>query len=412
MKKLRSSLVTLLAALGFAWAEELRPFEPGHEAEVDWLPTKKHARVYLPKDYNDQRAWPLIVFYHGTGGSPTTGMMRHYTREKGFIVVGMAYGSDPMFFGAENISTETRHIALIRERLGQVVKLDGRVYIGGFSLGGWTSDLITRRGVPGLAGSLIMAAGKHPGDLDAVVKPKELAPQPQASGPVYIGLGQYDGNFVYALRAVELYRKRNQLVTFDEFLGRGHESPRETELLYQWLTIESLNDPKKRAAEAARWFDGKWADSEKIEAPLTRYLYLKHMSGAPFARYLDSSRRAQLLGTIHKASGSPDFAAEFKIRDGYFTLLNREKDSVRPGELIPLMQEYHRLYLSKQASHYGQRAGLDVLRLRQNIRLQKSSSQGGGEPDLAIPETAVPEDKLKGDFQALGKRFNTWMPKD
>ena len=46
-------------------------FTPGKTTMVSWDPVKQELPVYVPTDYTDQKKWPVIVFFHGTHGSPT-----------------------------------------------------------------------------------------------------------------------------------------------------------------------------------------------------------------------------------------------------------------------------------------------------------------------------------------------------
>ena len=92
MRRLLAITIAVLVVVP-ATAKE---FAPGRETTVDFgTPAFKSSRgpltlpVFLPTDYTPRKAFALILFFHGRGGTPDTRMMQGITGRKGYVVVGM-----------------------------------------------------------------------------------------------------------------------------------------------------------------------------------------------------------------------------------------------------------------------------------------------------------------------------------
>jgi poly(3-hydroxybutyrate) depolymerase len=127
-------------------------FVPGGEFRVDVnskLMTCGHFIVYVPSDYNDKQDWPVIFFYHGQGGQPTTWPFKQITGGKGFIIVGMGYVSNnegPLTEGQyiQYIKRGRRSVLDVKKYISQRLRIDEkRLFVTGSSKGGWyTSALL------------------------------------------------------------------------------------------------------------------------------------------------------------------------------------------------------------------------------------------------------------------------------
>ena len=136
-------------------------------------------KVYVPVNYDSSRKWPLLVFYHGMNGSPTTDCITRHCQGNDFIVAGITYCEK-----LESRLTREQHNAYIARERGnfrsavlwvkQNLSLDKkRVFLGGISKGGWTTSFIGERELKNLAGFVILLAGRQrgavPGDRKIVV---------------------------------------------------------------------------------------------------------------------------------------------------------------------------------------------------------------------------------------------------
>ena len=77
-------LLVLLLSGGWVYSAPKR-------LELGFPQLAERLQVVLPGNYSPDRKWPAVFYYHGTGGSPTTDLIRAHTQDKDWIVVGMTY---------------------------------------------------------------------------------------------------------------------------------------------------------------------------------------------------------------------------------------------------------------------------------------------------------------------------------
>ncbi len=190
-------------------------------------------KVHVPANYEPSRKWPLVVFYHGMNGSPTTDCITRHCQGRDFIVAGITYCEK-----LESHITREQHNAYIERERGnfrsavlwvkQNLSLDiNRVFLGGVSQGGWTTSLVGERELKNLAGLIILLAGRQ----------RDVVPVSQKMNgfSVYIGAGEEDPNLISALHAAGFYRYSGATVLFEEFANIGHQVPQKGEMLALWL---------------------------------------------------------------------------------------------------------------------------------------------------------------------------------
>jgi predicted esterase len=224
-------------------------FAPGQEFRAD-VNSKivgiDHFMVYVPSDYNDERDWPVIFFYHGMGGQPTTELFRQITGGRGFIIVGMGYvpgGESPMNEGqyVNYIKRLKKSVLEVKRYLSKNLKIDEKqFFVTGCSKGGWHTAALLESGPKIWAGAVILAAGRLQAVnlLSTVVNKKALRGK-----PVYIGAGEKDVNLDPADKAAVYYKRLGAVVTFERFQGQGHICyPPNPEKLYNWLIANSSVD--------------------------------------------------------------------------------------------------------------------------------------------------------------------------
>jgi predicted peptidase len=86
----------------YAYPSDLK-FEPGEEIKIDDPQTVKaglsptdadptsHFTVYIPKDYDPARGFPVILNFHGMNSEANSWPFKDQTGGKGYIIVGMEY---------------------------------------------------------------------------------------------------------------------------------------------------------------------------------------------------------------------------------------------------------------------------------------------------------------------------------
>lgn len=228
-------------------------YEQGREYDAVVPGSGTSMKIYVPANYESSRKWPLILFYHGMNGSPTTDCITRHCAGSDFIVAGLTYCEK-----TDTGMTREQHNAYIeKERMNfraavgwvkQNLSLDTkRVFLGGVSKGGWTTSIIGERELKNLAGFIILLAGRQRGAVPG--------PQKMTGFPVYIGAGENDPNILAAVHGAGFYRHCGANTTLDVFPGLGHQVPQKAELLSRWLEAYGpLSHP---------WIDAKVIEDRK-----------------------------------------------------------------------------------------------------------------------------------------------------
>jgi predicted esterase len=374
----------------------LGDWEPGSEVTWIGLGEKTPLKVFVPEDYAAERAWPLIYIFHGTGGRASTSMMQRYTKRRGFILVGAPFAiPGEGSLSRQGVLGEMRRIGQMRTLLGQSLSLDQRTYVGGFSKGGWMSDLLATEGFPTLTGALILGAGRIPEDVGRVLDREKK--QPSAVNPIYIyiGIGQLDTNHLYSRRAAAHYRERKHPVVFEEYLAKGHR-PGAPDAIYlsQWLHLQIANKATI-STEAHTWWETMLNRAESITPPIERVLFLETMHAAPFAALVAPEKRTELAKKLERVKRHRMLITEMEARRAYQNAQTEEEAFRRSKKLPKVAASFARVHERFPKTFFGQRAGLDLIRVSKNYRtLQR-----------AVGEAKAAEFPLPKNQEALEERF-------
>ncbi len=221
-------------------------FAPGQESRIDVnskLVGIDHFMVYVPSDYNDNQDWPVIFFYHGQGGHPTTWPFKQITDGNSFVVIGMGYA--PGAESPKNAGQYINYIKRLRKSAFEVKKYvserlridDKRLFIAGCSMGGWYISSLFESSPKAWAGAVIIAAGRSPG---AGIAADDSGRTALHGKPIYIGAGEKDMNLSAAQKAHAYYERLGADITFEQYQGQGHIcSPPDPQKLYNWLITNS-----------------------------------------------------------------------------------------------------------------------------------------------------------------------------
>jgi len=222
-----ASLIALVGGAAAAKAPAGPDFKPGVEAKIEdaEIGGLGYYLVYVPMNYSPDRAWPLVFCYHGVNGEPATWPFRQATRGRDFIIVGMEYyrrGLQGYGFVNKDVENVKRIVPYLVKRL----KIDkDRLFIGGFSMGGFMTVKIAGRTLPLWAGILILGASGRPSGAAGGYRGKA----------VYIGVGEKDSSYKSAQASVEAYQRFGARVTFDMYPGRGHEVDADSKAMRDWF---------------------------------------------------------------------------------------------------------------------------------------------------------------------------------
>lgn len=263
------SIEGLIVAEGKPSGKDEPRFVPGEEVRIDTDNERMggdHFTVYVPSNYTEEKSWPVIFCYHGKSGQPSTWPFRQATRGEGFIIIGMGYFPRPkgkITRGqySKYVKSERRSVLEVKRYVREHLNIDEkRLFVTGFSMGGWHSSLLLESGPKVWAGGVIFAAGRSR-NVNAITT---AANKSALRGkPIYIGAGESDVNLKPAKKAAAYYRKLGAEVTFEEFEGHGHSfDPSGSEILYNWLVTNGSTQETK-SPEASEKRDQKPESKEQ-----------------------------------------------------------------------------------------------------------------------------------------------------
>jgi predicted esterase len=358
-----------LSALIVATAAAVEP-KPGETVDFPIGDMVHTAKLYTPKSWRkgSKRPWPIFLYYHGTGGRPSLELAKRYGGDDAFFLVGMGYSIRGPITAADHDrynETEKANLIAVRDALAEHGGHPKRVYVGGFSKGGWMASHFADREPRLIAGAVILGAGRNPFRLEDLPNyPNKL--------PIYIGVGTNELNYQLGHAGIDHWGKRGATVTFDPYLGVGHAPPLRfrSEYLHQWFQIESLRDRKTLLRPIfTRWHDGTRAAAKADPDPVTSYLMLSHMAGAPLAIFLNREQRKALSADIAKLREHPRVKKEVGQRALYRPILDKEVlGGFRLRVWIDVIDDYVRIYENAPETPTGKRAIADAARLLHSIR--------------------------------------------
>jgi len=190
--------------------------EPG-EYNLTAPKSKVSFILYVPLDYTPTKSFPIIFCYHGAGASATTWPFYQVTKGSGFIIVGMNYAA-PNSPSLELMRYEKAFfleaLSMVSARLNVDQKL---VFMGGYSMGGYTTSMLGEQLLDKLAGLIILGAGRF--------TIERFAPLPKSirGKPIFIGVGQADSTHQPRAKiAANMYLGWGANVTYEEWVGVGH----------------------------------------------------------------------------------------------------------------------------------------------------------------------------------------------
>ncbi len=240
MKPLRVCSYALLSIAVWAVSVDAADPAPGSQqaAHLETTVTvNMDYLLYLPKDYDKQESWPLILFLHGAGerGDNLELVKKHGPpkligegREFPFIVVSPQCPKNSRWYPIQLT-------ALLDELTGQLKVDEDRVYVTGLSMGGFGTWSLAAHTPDRFAAIVPICGG---GERFAARYIKEI--------PVWVFHGGKD-------RAVPLERSQQMVdalksvggnVQFTVYPDAGHDSWSETYAnpeLYEWL-LEQKRD--------------------------------------------------------------------------------------------------------------------------------------------------------------------------
>ncbi|MCP4846356.1 MAG: hypothetical protein GY899_00215, partial [Verrucomicrobiaceae bacterium] len=356
-------VVVLLGVLTWPFGSSLaeEDFLPGKEVFFAFEQVIKPLIVYLPLNYDDKKAWPVVFHYHGTGANPNVSIPRAYTDGKDFVLVGMEYAtSGKPSTGADYLDTEILFLREVRKELAKKVHIiPRRSYVGGFSKGGWFASEFAERYSKDFTGVYILGAGKR--------KPDKRRTRTMTKGmPLYIGAGQQDINYFYSIVAISHFSQLGARVTYDEYLGMRHGIPmgrkfRKSEHFSQWWAIEAGRpEPAPVREAAAQWIEEGIAHARGISALADKWLFLQKLRRAPFYMLLEVEQRKRIDNELSAVLKLSPLSMEVAAQRDYRAVLKRELVGNGMEHLLGIAHAYGKVHSTYKDQHFGKRAGMEL----------------------------------------------------
>ncbi len=350
--------VLLALAAGAAAGEPAGPtLTAGTESTITLPLSGAQLKVFLPANYNADTKWPVIFFYPGQGGKPSTGYIRHHTDDRDFIVVGVPYvtpdSDKPM---PDFASRELQSFRAARQWLAAHASVDEtRVYLGGISKGGWTTSLLGEPELPRLAGLIIVLAGRS--------FPFTTAPGAAAyrGKPIYIGDGETDNNMRPARQATTFFQTRGAAVTFEEYAGLGHATPPTASRLRVWLETQNRFHTRDAAAlaEVGGWFTIALAGARAASESSEKFRLALELVRDPRLWLCPPPAGAQAQALLQEATARSPAKEEWNAETTYWSLLWKCTSLHTPDELRTTRDAFKKLSEENAASRWGRLAAED-----------------------------------------------------
>ena len=318
--------------------------------ELPWPALDATLPIWKPDDFDPSKKYPAIIYYHGTGGSPDATFIHKATGGKSFILVGMTYQSRGAFNHTDQeISNELGLLGALKKTLTGSLSVDPqRIYVGGFSKGGWHAAMLLDYDRE-LAGGLILGGG--------VFKERPSPVKFQNSVPIYIGCGRFDGNYPPSIAALVYFRKLGAETTLEVWPELTHALPEKSpEALRQWLLLQAKEPGLEK--EATEWMADRLATISGIENPVAKWLALNEFNNLPFVKNFGKEASEIANTRIEDLLKIPTVATEKKWRDESRRILVRESGD----RLLNTLQSASRAHHALAEKAMGTRAGAEAQR--------------------------------------------------
>jgi len=333
--------------------------QPGIEISIPLRDAKDAMVVYLPSNYTAEAKWPVIFWYHGPEGAPSTAFAKRHTGGLDFVIVGMAYA------GEDNARTEGAHRAYLSRELANFhlarrwiiehASVDqSRFFMAGISRGGWLTSMLCDLEMRDLAGIAILLAGRLRSSTPVVgefFKGK----------PVYIGVGDKDPNLLPSLQGRELYRRHGATLTYEEYAGLDHQEPAGIMPLFAaWLKEQGSYRKGIPVAERARLEEHFRTSLRSImimDDPLAKYERLAALCEDPgLASCAGTTAAMEIESQLSAMRTVSPMKEEWAAEQSFCKLLWQSMNVVTLAQMKQVLDSLHGLGIKSAGTRYGKLA--------------------------------------------------------
>jgi poly(3-hydroxybutyrate) depolymerase len=342
---------------------------PGKEIRIPADRGTRACVVYVPADYDPGRPWPAAFHYHGLNGAPDTSFLRRLTGGRGLVIVGMEYlerGSVRRTAEEQRDYTrrEAEQILRVRSNLEESLNVDReRVYLTGISKGGWQVSSFLDFGMKGIAGAMILLAGRVPSEES----PSDVG---TAGKPVYIGVGELEGTNVFARVAARGFSDAGARVTFEEYGGRDHAVDPDAPRLRAWAELHLLSSAAGRRARAEAWLEGVRDAFGRTDGDAARYRLLTEAMGHPLFPFCPRGERERVASLSEALCRESPLREEAAAREAFEDAIERLCRPPSRTNTDAVLKAF-RAAAEYEGTEYGGKAAREVDRLEEALGIDE-----------------------------------------
>lgn len=355
------------------------------------IPNLPHlVKVSLPENFDPAIKHPTFFYYHGTSGRPTTSFMRNQAGNKDWIIVGMSYTHRGKFtLSPQSFAAERKTYHTVRNLMLQKHGADpNHLYVGGFSLGGWHTDLMLQA-EPTISGGIIIGAGH------AQTAPGAMKRYPDKK-PVHIAIGRSDANYTFALKGYLHHRKLGGAVSMEVWPTLRHAYPEDgSDSIRQWLALRTQT--AKALAPLATQELAETAAKAKSLKPIEQWERLREIKNMPYFALTSPAWQAKFKKSLAALEATPPVATEASLYSKHRRLLHQEITNRTLTSLKKVSESYLDLSSQYPNSRQGKLLEEDFKRtaaILKQIKVIPSGKKPTEVPRGPIPRTRIPGNPL------------------
>ncbi len=347
-------------------------------------------QISLPENFDPAVKHPTFFFYYGAGGAPTTTFMRTQAGNDDWIIVGMSYTQQGQYtLNEQSMSAERTLYHTVRKELITKHAADpAHCYIGGFSQGGWHTDLMLQA-EPTLSGGIIMGAGH------AQVAPGAFRKY-ASQKPIHIAIGRSDPNYIFALKGFLHHRKLGGSVSLEAWPDLAHAYPLDgSDSIRQWLTLRT-NSPTALAPTAVKELTAAVKRAKTLEH-LATWDRLIEIKGMPYFALTPAAWQANFKKDLAAVEATPEIATEAMLYTQHRRLLHQEITNRNMATLKKVNQSYLNFSNKHPKTRQGKLMAADYNRtaaILKQIKVIPSEKKPTQVPSGPVPQRRIPRNPL------------------
>jgi dienelactone hydrolase len=252
---------------------------------------------------------------------------------------------------------ERGNLNAARDWLAEHASIDPkRLFLGGISKGGWMTSRLGELEMDGLAGLVIILAGRQRG---ATREPEQAALRGK---PIYVGVGESDPNRKSALWARVFYRANGAVVTYEEYAGLGHRMANEPVQLIAWLEAQGrfrhADLPDDALAALKQTFHDLYTEVMAEQEAARKYARLRALAEDPRLLLCGDRVAEGVRGQLALAAQQPAVRDEWLAEQAFDRLVWKDLTVRRLRDLEAVRDGFRALGTTYAHTRYGKLAAV------------------------------------------------------